>query len=376
MQFRSFMFASAMLATGIAPALGETRAELAVPTLRANITVSGDIVRIGDVIENAGPAADVAIYRAPDLGTMGTLSSAQIVKTLRGHNVIGVNTLNMREVTITRLSRQIERRDLELLVAQAIERRNGLGEAADLTLTFDRDVQTLQIDAVVTGAPTPVIARFDSRTGRFDVTLAFSGEGSGAADRLRYTGIAIETVEATVLTRAVERNEVLKASDVTTERRPKAEIGPDSAARDVAIGMQARRQLRIGQALRSADLAKPDLVQRDQAVTLIYESAGLYLTIRGKATESGTEGDVVNVLNLQSKRMISGTVVGRGQVAVSAPMQRPSIAIAAAPVVAPAAAAVAESSHQRSPAKLSQNAAPLTVATAAPASVPAAAKAE
>jgi flagella basal body P-ring formation protein FlgA len=69
--------------------------------------------------------------------------------------------------------------------------------------------------------------------------------------------------------------------------------------------------------LRTSDLAKPDLVQRDDNVTLIYESAGLYLTIRGKAMESGTDGDVVNVLNLQSKRTVSGVVIGRDQVAIT-----------------------------------------------------------
>ena len=78
-----------------------------------------------------------------------------------------------------------------------------------------------------------------------------------------------------------------------------------------------RKQLRAGQALKVADLAKPDLVQRDENVTLIYESTGLYLTIRGKALEGGTEGDVVNVLNLQSQRTVSGVVIGRRQVAIS-----------------------------------------------------------
>ena len=33
--------------------------------------------------------------------------------------------------------------------------------------------------------------------------------------------------------------------------------------------------------------------------------------------ESGTEGDVVSVLNLQSKRTVSGVVVGRDQVAIT-----------------------------------------------------------
>ena len=120
-----------------------------------------------------------------------------------------------------------------------------------------------------------------------------------------------------MLTRNVERNEILKSSDVMTERRPKAEIGNDPAARGQVVGMQMRRQLRAGQALRTSDLAKPDLVQRDDNVTLIYQSAGLYLTIRGKALDNGAEGDVVSVLNLQSKRTISGVVIGRGQVAIA-----------------------------------------------------------
>jgi len=123
-------------------------------------------------------------------------------------------------------------------------------------------------------------------------------------------------VEAAVLARGVERNEVLKSSDVMTERRPKAEVGADVLTRERAVGMQARRQIRGGTALKGADVAKPDLVQRDQSVTLIYETAGLHLTVLGKSLENGTEGDVVNVVNLQSKRTVSGVVVGRGRVAI------------------------------------------------------------
>jgi len=143
-----------------------------------------------------------------------------------------------------------------------------------------------------------------------------------------------------VLARNVERNEILKSSDVVVERRPKAEVGGDAAARDRAVGMQARRQLRAGQAIKAADLVKPDLVQRDQNVVLIYEAPGIYLTMRGKALEGGTEGDVVNVTNLQSKRTLSGTVTGRGQVSISPvpprpPQTRASPARSALPPAAP-----------------------------------------
>jgi flagella basal body P-ring formation protein FlgA len=81
--------------------------------------------------------------------------------------------------------------------------------------------------------------------------------------------------------------------------------------------------MRAGQPLRAIDLAKPDLVQRDQAVTLIYQTAGIYLTTRGKALDSGTEGDVVSVLNPQSKRTVTGVVTGRSQVTIQVASPQP-----------------------------------------------------
>ena len=248
----------------------------------------------------------------------------------------------------SRLARRIEPAEVEREVARALERRSGLGEAANLSLTFDRDLQTLQLDASNNGVLQPAAVRYDSRSGRFDVNFEIANDTNAAPVKLRFTGTVVETVEAAVLARGVERNEVIKSSDVMIERRPKAEVGNDAAARDNAVGMQARRQLRAGQALRVTDLAKPDLVTRDQNVTLIYESGGLYLTIRGKALEGGTEGDAVNVLNLQSKRTVSGIVVGRGQVSVAIAPPRP------APVLTGAV----------------ESAAPVSVAAAEPASSP------
>jgi flagellar basal body P-ring formation protein FlgA len=339
MTVRSLLLATALLAASAVPSPAQSRDDVAAPVLRANVNVSGDVVRIGDVVDNAGNAAQIAIYRAPDLGTTGTLATAQVLAALRAHQVIGVDTKDLRAISVTRLARTLDSKDIELQVARALERRNGLGDAANLSLTFDRDVQTLQLDASNTGNLQPVAARYEPRSGRFDVSFEIAND-AGTPTKLRFTGNAIETVEAAVLARGVERNEVIKSSDVLIERRPKAEVGNDAVGRDNAVGMQARRQLRAGQALRVNDLAKPDLVTRDQNVTLIYESSGLYLTIRGKALEGGTEGDVVNVLNLQSKRTVSGVVVGRGQVSVAISTPRPAPA-AEAPVTTGAVEPVA-----------------------------------
>jgi flagella basal body P-ring formation protein FlgA len=229
-------------------------------------------------------------------------------------------------------------KDIELQIARVLERRNGLGDAANISVTFERDLRELQLDAAHTGDMRASIVRYDPRNGRFDITFEIANDVTYSPTKLRFTGTAVETVEAAVLTRSVERNDILKSSDVIVERRPKAEVGNDIALRSRVIGMQARKQLRAGQALKVADLGKPDMVSRDQAVTLVYEVPGLYLTGRGKAIDSGTEGDVVNIVNLQSKRTVQGVVIGPGQVSVLAPTPRLTTAALSAnePPAAPA----------------------------------------
>ena len=329
-------FAALGVSAGQAPA-EET---LAAPVLRANVTVNSDLVLIGDVIENAGVAAKIAIFRAPDLGTTGALPTAKLLSALRAHRVIGVDTRDIREVMVTRVARTAGRpgdRERSAARAGAQQRPQRRCELQPEIRSRSADHAARSVQCRRDGAGRGA-ARCAQRPVRGQ--LRDRRRDRPAPTKLRFTGTAIETVEAAVLVRGLERNEVVKASDVVVERRPKAEVG-DVLGRDGVIGMQARRSLRAGQPLRSADLGKPDLVQRDQGVTLTYEATGIYLTVRGKAMENGAEGDVVNVVNLQSKRTVSGIVIGRGQVSISAAQPRIVAASAQLAEPVPAAAPVA-----------------------------------
>src|SRR5690349_2451777 len=77
------------------------------PTLRSAVMVTGEIVRIGDLIENAGAAASVPIFRAPDLGESGTVPANQIVDAVLTHGLPIVDTRDLTEVMVTRASRAI-----------------------------------------------------------------------------------------------------------------------------------------------------------------------------------------------------------------------------------------------------------------------------
>ncbi|QAU42703.1 flagella basal body P-ring formation protein FlgA [Bradyrhizobium guangdongense] len=321
---------------------------IAAPTLRANVTVTSDVVRVGDLIDNAGSSALIPIYRSPDLGTTGALPVAQVLSVLRAKQVIGVMTGDIKEVQVTRLARTIASKDLENAVASALEHRFGLGDAANITITFDRGISDMRLDASNTGSLQAVATRYDARGGRFDIAFEISNDSNPVPTKLRMTGTAIETVEVAVLTRDIDRSEMLKSSDVAQERRPKADVTGEPASRERTVGMQLRRAMRAGTPIRVADIAKPEFVSRDQSVTVIYEVPGIYLTTRGKALEGGAEGDTVSVLNLQTKRTLTGVVTGRGQVTVQGASQS-----------APMAAAVEQTSS------LKRDEAPAPVDTAA-----------
>src|SRR5437016_1140706 len=106
------------------------------PTLRPQVLVSGDVVRIGDVVDNAGAYAEIAIFRSPDLGTTGSVPARQVVEALRAHKVIGVDTRDIRDVVVTRAARTLTSKDVEGSVASALSGKGGLGDAADLAVTL------------------------------------------------------------------------------------------------------------------------------------------------------------------------------------------------------------------------------------------------
>ncbi|RXH42697.1 flagellar basal body P-ring formation chaperone FlgA [Bradyrhizobium zhanjiangense] len=364
---------SALLALALPAAAADDF--IAAPTLRASVSVTSDVVRVGDLIDNAGSAALIPVYRSPDLGTTGTLTVAQVLSVLRAKQVIGVMTGDIKEVQVTRLARTLVSKDLEAAVASTLERRFGLGDAANITVTFDRGISDMRLDASNTGALQPVSTRYDARSGRFDVAFEINNDNNPTPTKLRFTGTAIETVEVAVLTRDIDRTELLKSSDVSLERRPKAEVTGEPASRDRTVGMQLRRPMRAGMPIRVADIVKPDFVVRDQTVTIIYQVPGLYLTTRGKAIESGAEGDTVSVLNPQSKRTLTGVVTGRGQVTVQGASQSAPMAPAVEQTSSlkrddvPAAAALARSLIQApaSPAQIAQAQIPQVRVSQAPA---------
>jgi flagella basal body P-ring formation protein FlgA len=323
--------AFATLVTFGANALAEDAAAL--PRLKELVTVTSEIVRIGDLVDNAGATADVPVFRAPDLGQTASVPASRIAEALRSYDLTRIDTGGLSEVIVTRSSRPITARDITGRIARAVAGQYGYGDADNLAVILDRDIRLLHVEATAVADLAVVRMNVERRTGRFDI--AFELPGSAIARRLplRFTGTVAETVPATTLIRPLRAGEVIKASDIVVERRPKSELASDGVPADQVVGLAAKNALRAGQALRTGDLIKPQVVQRNESVILLYEVPGIMLTVRGKALEAGAVGDMVAVLNTQSNRTIQATVTAPGRVMVGS----------SAPIVAAAATTDIES---------------------------------
>jgi len=316
---RNLTILTALAAPFAAPSAA--MAQTAAPALRADVTVSSDVVRIGDLVENSGPVADIPIFRSPDLGTSGAVATQRIVDAIRPHQLIDIDTRGLESVIVTRSSRTISVQDIQARIAKALAAQYPLGEPRNVSVYFDREARPLEVEPNATGDLQVVALTYDPRTTRFDVTLDLPRSAALRRQPLRLSGTALETVEVVTVEHPVERGEILKESDLTVLRRPKSE---SAAIGDVAqaAGLSARHQLRPGQPLRAADLMKPEVVQRNEFITIVYEAPGLVLTLRGQAQDTGALGDTIGVLNVQSKRIVQGVVTAPGRVTVNAPITR------------------------------------------------------
>src|SRR5882757_9593951 len=70
------------------------------PRLKSEVTVSADIVRIGDLVENAGIAANTPIFRAPDLGQTGAVPARAVLDAVRPYGLIAVELRGISEISV------------------------------------------------------------------------------------------------------------------------------------------------------------------------------------------------------------------------------------------------------------------------------------
>lgn len=204
------------------------------------------------------------------------------------------------------------RADVERFIRAHVEGEPSAIEIPELR-AFDFDVSGAAGEVrteLSTGSPSPL-------HGRVAITVALY-----VRDRLVKRGVVSPYVTMTdrvvVAKRALARGAVVEAADLAYADRDRA-TSPGDVARDLelVVGQRARRSLAADQVLRAGDFERVPVVERGDRVTLVLQHGPLVIQTLGKAQETGAAGDWIRVVNVESKREVSGRVDPEGRVHVA-----------------------------------------------------------
>jgi flagellar basal body P-ring formation protein FlgA len=162
---------------------------------------------------------------------------------------------------------------------------------------------------------------YDRRSRRVSALVWIGPSPTERKASVRVSGAIVEQVDVAILARSLNRGESAQAGDFIIEKRARENVPSDVQTEIQGLpGRLARRALAAGAMVRVGDLARPEIVARGDIVTIVYEVPGMTLSLRGRASESGAQGDTIMVVNPQSKKTLQGQIVAPGRVSVSAPL--------------------------------------------------------
>ncbi|GEO99746.1 flagellar basal body P-ring formation chaperone FlgA [Methylobacterium haplocladii] len=296
--------------------------------LRGDITARGDVLTLGDLVENA-PAAlrNRPLFRAPALGAAGTIQARRIAEAIDKLDLGTIETGGRSQIQVQRAARRVGPPEIEAALKRALATSQGV-DAANLSVRLEGEAMLLA-PVELDGPANALDVTYDARSHRI-AGLIVLGERQAS---LRVTGQVVEIREVAVLTRALNRGDAIAAADLTLERRPRETLGADALGNGGSVaGQVAQRSLSAGSVLRTGDVAPPDLVARGDAVAIVFETSGVSLSMTGVANENGRLGASVSVTNPASKKMLQATVIGPGRVSVGPARPQPMVQASAAPV--------------------------------------------
>jgi len=223
-------------------------------SLKANPRSDRSQITFGDVFDNAGASANAPIARSPGPGQMVVFGAEPLQARARAAGLNWPNREGVRQIVV-----------------------NGPGRT----------------DPLIPIQPTSATAT-DIRQ-----------RASAAATPARPEALA-------VLGRTVQRGEAIQAEDVVWIDTPSTAPRDALSDPEALIGKTAKRVLLANTPLRAMDVMDTPSVRRNEPVTLIYEAAGLKLSVRGKALGDAAIGANVKVLNPKSNKVLEAIVDGPG----------------------------------------------------------------
>lgn len=287
-------------------------------------TVSGPRVLLGDIAsisvlkpegaELAQALGRVDLGPAPEAGRQVVLRRAQLEQRLVA------SRLNLSEAAWTlpvelrligrgqELSEDTLRQTLEKYLAETEPYRSGRFELVSVNFGSLPGLPPGQVNY-------RFVPQSSSNPTYLSGAFFFSVDGKEVGRARVSTQIDL-TIEALVVTRSLAKGHILDEADLSLTMVPYSQAKGALTDPAVAMGSTLRTNLTAGDPVKDRNLTKSVMVRRGDMVTIIAQQGGLTVTASGQAKQDGALGDTISIMNLNSKKTVTGRVVGPDRVEI------------------------------------------------------------
>lgn len=292
-------------------------AQETLPELKPQTVVDDSVVTLGDIFSDLDGGNELVVSNAPDPGKKIQISARHILKFTRAHNVRWRNSAGVKNVMVSRMSEVISYADLKPQLTAELKNLYQSDQNMDIrfynrsgkiNLPTGYDVQDLSIKNI----------SLDRSNDKFSALIgAPTGQGSEVLHTVN--GRTIRTTSLPTLARTIRGGDIIQASDITWTSIPEGQVSRNMIRNsDKLIGMTPRTQIKQGAPIRLSEVNRPILVKRGSLVKINFNTSKISLSTLGKAVEKGGMGDVIQVKNNASQKIVSAIVLGPNLVQVHA----------------------------------------------------------
>ncbi|AMM40562.1 flagellar basal body P-ring formation protein FlgA [Candidatus Desulfofervidus auxilii] len=149
------------------------------------------------------------------------------------------------------------------------------------------------------------------------VSLAIRFKSGGKSELVRVIGEVKVFKKVIYAKHFIRKHQVIKKEDIKLLKRDISHL-PQNIITEIkeVIGKKATHSIYPGRIITKNFLESVSTVKRGDVVTVIVESDTLKITTKGIAKEKGQPGDVIKVINIDTKKVIYAKVANNSMVKV------------------------------------------------------------
>ena len=298
-------------------------AQTAVVRVHDRVEIDGDEVLLGQIAVIEGNDArwiqqlkEIVIGRAPLPGKTRQYDQRYLEMRLKQHHVdLSTVVLEVpQNVEVARSSVIIEEHELKRVVSDFILRN----VSQDNKTVRIKEIRVPQSVILPKGriAYQVVAPRSGQLMGKCSIAVDLSVNGQ--PHKKVWATATIEILGPVVVTRKpLGRHKPITEDDIELQTMDLSDLPVDVLTDPgVVLGKRARRAIGAQTPLRADLIELPPLVKRGDLVVIVAEANGLKITTRGQVKKRGRLGELIPVINMDSKKILYARVIDSNTVKV------------------------------------------------------------